>query len=243
MNQYFFIEKLKTNRLFVRKASICISLISAIIVLILSTDYLYVYLFNWWYMVVIPIIISYTCNLLSNIDKNKHSILKSLPIDLSKIWFAKIRLGATYLFYSCIFLIVIFLCFKIIIGDNNPDISYLKGIGFGVVIYICSLWQIPLFLFIAYNTNVFYILLISILFNTILGTLFASTKYWILFPCSYLSKLGLYILNIDSSGIFIKEIDCNNHFVEILSCIIISIILFVFLLKKTSKWYIKKEVR
>lgn len=119
----------------------------------------------------------------------------------------------------------------------------MKGIGFGVVIYICSLWQIPLFLFIAYNTNVFYILLISILFNTILGTLFASTKYWILFPSSYLSKLGLYILNIDSSGIFIKEIDCNNHFVEILSCIIISIILFVFLLKKTSKWYIKKEVR
>lgn len=221
MNQYFFIENLKTNRLFVRKASIYISLISAIIVLILSTDYLYIHLFNWWYIVVIPIIISYSCNLLSNIDKNKHSILKTLPIDLSKIWHAKVRLGTTYLFYSCIILIVVFLCFKIIIGDNYPNISYLKGIGFGVILYICSLWQIPLFLFIAYNTNVFYILLISILSNTIIGTFFASTKYWILYPCSYSSKLGLYILNINSSGLFEKDIDNNHYLFEISLCITI----------------------
>ena len=243
MNPYLLTERLKTNRLFVRKASIYISLISAIIIFILSTNYLYVHLFSWWYTIVIPIITSYTCNLLSNIDKNKHSNLKPLPIDLSKIWFAKIRIGSTYLLYSCSILIAVFLCFKFIIGDNYPNISYHKGIGFGIILYICSLWQMPLFLFIAYNTNLFYTLLTGILFNTIIGTIIASTNYWFLYPCSYLSKLGLYILNINPSGLFEKDIDISDYFIEISSCIIISIALFVLLSRQTSKWYMKREVQ
>lgn len=104
MNPYYFCERLKTNRLFVRKASIYISLISTLIIFILSTDYLYVHLFNWWYTIIVPIIIAYISSLLVDSDKKKDLFFKTMPIDLSKIWLSKIRIAATYLLHSFIIL-------------------------------------------------------------------------------------------------------------------------------------------
>lgn len=165
MNPYYFCERLKTNRLFVRKASIYISLISILIVFILSTDYLYVHLFNWWYTIIVPIIISYISSLLVDSDKKKDLFFKTMPIDLSKIWLSKIRIAATYLLHSFIILLIAFLSFKCIIGDNYPNISCFRGIGGAFILYVCSLWQIPFFLYIAYKTKLFGVLLVNTSLN------------------------------------------------------------------------------
>lgn len=240
MNPYYLCERLKTNRLFVRKASIYISLICLLIIFILSTDYLYVHLFNWWYTIIVPIITSYTCALLVDLDKKKDLFLKTMPIDLTKIWLSKIRIAAIYLSHSYIILLIAFLSFKCIIGDNYPNISYYKGIGGTLILYICSLWQIPFFLYTAYKIKLFGILLVSIFCNTIIGTMAATTNYWFLFPFSYLSKLGFYILHITPSGLF--ENNIKSYFFEIMMCIVFSIILFIIITRQTAKWYINKEV-
>lgn len=240
MNPYFFCEQLKTNRLFVRKASIYVSLISLLIIFILSTDYLYVHLFNWWYTIIVPIITSYICALLIDIDKKKDLFFKTMPIELSKIWLSKIRIAATYLFHSFIILLIAFLSLKCFIGNNYPNISYFRGIGGVFIFYICSLWQIPFFLYIAYKIKLFGVLLVSIICNTIIGTIMATTNYWFLFPFSYLSKLGFYILHITPSGLF--ENNIKPYSIEIMMCIVLSIISFVIITKQTAKWYINKEI-
>ncbi len=239
MNPYYFCERLKTNRLFVRKASIYISSINILIVFILSTDYLYVHLFNWWYTIIVPIIIAYISSLLVDSDKKKDLFFKTMPIDLSKIWLSKIRIAATYLLHSFIILLIAFLSFKCIIGDNYPNISCFRGIGGAFILYVCSLWQIPFFLYIAYKTKLFGVLLVSIFCNTIIGTIIAATNYWFLFPFSYLSKLGFYILHITPSGLFENSI--KSYPIEIMMCIVFSIILFAIITRQTAKWYINKE--
>jgi ABC-2 type transport system permease protein len=99
---YYYSENLKTKHLFVRKLSVYGPIIAILLILLLSSDFLYIHLFNWWYAIILPIMISFSCVLLSRIDgKMNDRAVKGLAISFINIWIAKSLVGIKYLFISC----------------------------------------------------------------------------------------------------------------------------------------------
>lgn len=150
MLKYFISENMKINHTFVKKlvwiAPIMVILLSGF----LASNYFQVDIYNWWYTLILPGAISLGSCLLSRIDgymKNKAVI--SLPVDLDKIWIAKILVGVKNIAISCI---VIFIAGELSVFfikmDSISHISMLSGLAGTLVIIITSMWQVPLYFFL-----------------------------------------------------------------------------------------------
>jgi ABC-2 type transport system permease protein len=250
MKSYYISENLKKKHLFVSKLSICAPITSVLLVFILSSDFLYVHLFNWWYTIIHPVVLSFLCVLLSRVDgRMNDKAVKEIPVNLKKVWIAKVLIGIKFSLISCLVLLVSYMLFNVALTNNNIIvIPYRDALTAVIIILITHMWQIPLYLFIGYKAGIFIAIVSSIVFNTILGSVIALTDYWFLYPFSYSSRLLCPILKIMPNGLLLKPQSLSYHpelasYDTVATGIISSIILLILSVWLTTMWYQRKEVK
>lgn len=250
MRAYFRSEYLKIRHTFVEKLIFIAPIFAILFPLLLQPAYFEGNSYNWWYASILPGMISLGCSLVAVKDKKmKNMAVLSLPVDLRKVWIAKILVCVVIITFAS----VIHLIGNIIIG-NIFGIGQLGKVAassalLGTLILIVTfLWQAPLCLFLSGKIGMFPTILINLAAYMILGIIFAIKKILWITPYAIPARLMCPVLKTLPNGLpaipgnttFTPELLSTN---VILPGIIITIVLFIVLTILTAKWYEGQEAK
>lgn len=247
MYKYFLSENLKTKHTFANKLIYIAPIFLCLLSLILSFNYFNVQVYNIWYMDILPIILLIECSSLIKIDGLMKNIsVLGQPLDLKKVWYAKIFVCIKNLLISCIVLLLSIEIITLILPTNiSVPIAFFSGLIAIIILVLTLMWQIPLWMIIASKLGMFYTVIVGLTLNVI-GSIIAINSSWIYNPFSYPARFMCPILKILPNGLLaIPESVTFTDEVLNLSVIpigiVISLILFLFLSYVTSNIFSNKE--
>ena len=95
MKQYFLAEKLKYRHTFLPFLVVAMPLMTCLLAAFLTGNYFAVDSFNWWYMMMFPGMTAIICAVVGGKDKKQQNrTIFALPVDIEKVWDAKILTAA-----------------------------------------------------------------------------------------------------------------------------------------------------
>ena len=248
MLKYILAENKKTKNTFLNKLVWLAPLLTILLSMFLAVNYFQIDSYNWWYTMMLPGSLALGCCLLSRIDgKMKNTAVISLPIDLKKVWFAKILIGIKNLSISCIIILFCSELGVVLINlESMKEISLINRIYATILLIITFMWQVPLNIFLENKIGLFGTVILSLVANLFLGIM-AVKSYWWMIPFSYPSRMMCPVLVILPNGLLAVP-ESQTFTPEVLSYssvpygLIVSIILFLAISYITSIWYERKEV-
>lgn len=248
MIHYFKSENLKIKRTFVQKLIWAAPLSIIFLAVVLQRGYFVETVYNWWYaMFLISMITLNSCFQIRVDNKKKDKAVLALPVDLRKVYLAKILVGIKNITVSTAIVCVTARIGQYIFpGYSEINLAFFNGIQAFLVIILTSIWMIPLFHFFSAKFGIY----LNILFGFGIGfisDLIAPKSYWWVNPFGYTCRAICPILKIMPNGLLAKP--GNTTFTpEILNSssipisIIVSLVLFFILTYATTKWYEGREV-
>lgn len=247
MLQYFLSENIKIKHTFMKKL---IWLSPALLILLsmsLTARYFQVDTYNWWYTWMLSGTLSLSCVYLSRVDgamKNRATI--SLPLDLKKVWIAKVFVGIKNISISCVIIFVATQLSVYIMPINSIiNIPVLNGFIGTIIIIVTCIWQVPLCMFLGSKIGMFPTIILNLGIN-IFSIIMSVGKYWWINPFTYCDRFLCPVLKILPNGLAAEP--GNPTFTpELLNTSVIplgigiSIGLFLIITYLTAKWYEGKE--
>lgn len=249
MFKYLVSENMKIRHTFVKKLVFIAPIMVIILSGFLAANYFQIDIYNWWYTLIFPGAVALESTLLYKVDgsmKNKSVI--GLPLDLKKVYLAKILVGVKNISVSCLIIFIVGqLSISIVPIDSISHISMLNGLIGTLVIIITSMWQVPLYFFLGNKIGMFATVILSIGIN-IFSVFMAVEKFWWINPFSYTSRLMCPILELLPNGLIAKP-GSQTFTPEVLNSwaipfgIGICILLFIIITYLTAKWYEHQEAK
>lgn len=250
MGSYFKSECLKIKHTFAEKLIFIAPIFAILFPLLLQPAYFEGNSYNWWYASMLPGMISLGCSLVAVKDKKmKNMAVLSLPIDLKKVWIAKILVCVVIITIAS----TIHLLGNIIIGNifgigQLGRVAMISAFLGSLILIVTFLWQAPLCLFLSGKIGMFPTILINLIAYMTLGIIFAVKKVLWITPYAIPARLMCPILRILPNGLpavpgattFTPELLSGS---VILPGIIITIVLFIALTILTAKWYERQEAK
>ncbi|MBY8911413.1 lantibiotic immunity ABC transporter MutE/EpiE family permease subunit [Bacillus sp. YC2] len=227
MIQYMQAEHLTSKRTFIRKLVVLIPLLNTAFSFLPDAAYFMTGTFNWWSVIFMPLMIALLCGL--SIKKEKKSAndraVYSLPASLRNIWLAKIGVIALYSLASQI----VFLALMFLLGLVMPGFAavQLKGVEASALLWLTTLWEIPLCLLIARQFGFTAAILVNMLATFIFGIAPASGSLWWLSPWSWSIRVMSPVLGIHPNGLPLPENSALLSGDVMIPAILLSIILFL----------------
>jgi ABC-2 type transport system permease protein len=249
MFQYFLSENLKIKNTFLSKLTWVMPILTILLSMLLAATYFQIDNYNWWYTMMLPGLLSLSCALLSRVDGSmKNRGVLSLPIDLKKIWIAKVLVGIKNITLACI---VIFVCAQlsplVVNIQAKGEFPFVNSLVATVLLIITFMWQIPLCMFLGYKIGLFPTALINLVLNIIFTILSVGECWWAI-PFTYPARLMCPVLKILPNGL-LAEPGSQTFKPELLDTwvipfgVLVSLILFLAITYLTAKWFKAQEVR
>ena len=244
---YLKAENLKHKHTFTRTL-IFLAPFVTVLMTCLSPVWFQVNAFNWWYVFLYPGFLTLLCVMIEQKDsgKKKYQTIFTLPVQLSRIWLAKIETAGLYALFGNLifftlnvlggFILRQFLGQDMTIGVSNA----LLGTA---LIVLVGLWEIPFCLYLTKKTGLALSLMINVGIGSILGILLASHSYWFLCPYSWVPRLMIYILHIMPNGTLVQVATIENVPVVVGLTLALSILLFIILSIVTANQFSKQEAK
>lgn len=209
---YLKAENLKMKRTFARKliiiAPVCILIFACI-----QMGYFALNLFNWWYTLILPGVLTLMAALVEQHEGGKlaYRALDPLPVDLRRVWLAKILLADLYAIAATGILIAglaaVTAAFSLF-GGTSPDSIGLGQIGLACLLLILdTLWQIPLCVFLSRKLGMLWALLINIVGGTVAAIACATQSFWWACPWSWTARLMVPAIGVLPSGLLAETGD------------------------------------
>lgn len=239
-------EHLKNKRTFAQKL-IVIAPIITLLMNILAPLWFQINSYNWWYILLYPGFLTLVCVLLEQRDNNKlqYRAIFTLPVDLKKVWYAKIGISGLYVVLGNLLFLTLNLLGGYIIWATYEiplAIDILRAISGTLCIIIASLWEIPLALWLSKKVGIFLTIVLNVGIGSVLGILAATSNFWFLCPYSWVPRLMILVLKIMPNGVPVTVQNTPHSFLEIGGTLLFSMIAFILFSIFTAKGF-EKEVK
>lgn len=237
MNRYLFAEHLKCKRTFAQKIMWLSPLCMVGLIFWIGGMYFSYNGYNWWYIMIAPATASLMAIFLERIeDKIQYKALFLLPISHRKIWEAKVYVLCIYFFIANILHFIGITLGSLTVRTTNslPVISMFVA---SVVITVTNLWLLPFSLFLAKKFGMLGTLLFNVGLGTVLEIMCVDKFYWWLCPYAYSARLMCPILHILPNGLIASNQDPLLQTNVIGIGIILSILVFLGILLRTTRWF------
>lgn len=203
--------------------------------------------YNWWYVFLYPGCLTLLSILIIQRDngKLKFRAILSLPVDLKKVWYAKIITCIIYIVLANTILMLCNVAGGFIIQhifDIPMTISPMQALFGTLCIILASIWNIPLCLWFTKKVGVFATLILNVGMNFMLGTLGANTSFWFICPYSWVTRLMVPTLGILPNGESVTGSALSTPLPLVIMTICLSLLLLYTISKSTAKSFIKQEV-
>ncbi|WP_333887092.1 lantibiotic immunity ABC transporter MutE/EpiE family permease subunit [Clostridium sp.] len=250
MGAYLKSECLKIKHSFIGKLIFIAPFLAIALSFVLTTAYFEIDSYNWWYTMLLPGMISLLSTLVAAKDKKmKNMAVLSLPLDLKKVWRAKILVCVCMISFAVIIHLIGSVFIGSILGIGKlGTIQAMNAVLASIALIMTFLWQVPLCMFLGNKIGMFPTVLINIVSCLILGVLLAVHDVFWMVPYAVPSRLMIPIIKVLPNGL--PAVQGNQTFTPellsgdvILPGIIITVILFAILAFFTAKWYEKQEAK
>ena len=243
MPHYLKAENLKCKGTFAKKL-VLIAPAVMILLALLSGRYFVANGYNWWYVMILPGLITLLSALVNQVEEKKlrYRAVFVLPVNLKRIWISKIFLIALYAAAAGLIHLA-----GILLGMAVYNTS--SGIGFRQVIeatsilILTSLWQIPLCLFLSKKWGLMPTVFLNLCGGITLEILSANKAWWWACPYGWSARLMCPVLGVLPEGLLAKPGDFLLDTGVIPVGIVLSAALFALLLFLTAQWFPKQEVK
>ena len=138
-------------------------------------------------------------------SKLNQRAVRSLPVSLKKVWYAKVIHGVFLVTLSALLILIgsevmLHLFFA---GDRSSVLQLTTGQMFvgSLLISIFSAWQIPYCMLLYRKTGMFLMIVINVLLNLGCATVTSTLSCWYLFPHSYIARAMIPVLRILPNGL------------------------------------------
>ncbi|MCR3758626.1 lantibiotic immunity ABC transporter MutE/EpiE family permease subunit [Clostridium felsineum] len=236
-------EHMKFKRTFIKKIDFAVPIILLLISAVINEGhFIQSGSYSYWYTIIFPCILALICGEIVNKDlkKMKYRVIMSMPLDPAKSWISKIIVAIWFSFTACAIFFIATTIGGIIYG---PQFSILTSIEASFVIFLTTLWQIPLNLFLTDKFGNIITLIFNLVCTSFIGVLLAVKSIWLIFPYDITSRLMCPIINVLPNALPASAHDPLKNSAVMLPGITISIILFIIISYLTALWFRKKEAR
>lgn len=210
MRKYYQAEQMKYRRTFLKKLAIFMPLVTALLAAWLMPSYFAVNSYNWWYVGLYPGYIGVLCGCLGGKDKGKknHTIW-SLPCSMGNIWDAKLLVGAKMSGLAMLCMLL----FTGVIGKLMEVIGQVQYVAppsvamqlaAGVVMWLTTLWQIPVCLYLSQKMGTFLMLILHTVLNLALAVTVSLKPFFALFPGAITARLMCPVLGVLPNGLLLQ---------------------------------------
>lgn len=196
-------ERLKMKHTFAGVLPETAALAALVLALGLSwgSRYFCVNAWNWWYVMLLPGMLSVLCCLGIRREKKMHYCnLLSLSVSPERCLLGKIVCYALGLCAANLILVAGTLAAGRLWGSDIPAIN---GFAAAVLLCVCYLWEIPLFIWLGARFGML-ISLFSGMILSLTGVVFlAESDLWWLFPAAVPARLMCPVLGIMPNGLLV----------------------------------------
>lgn len=229
-------ELLKGKRSFGRKGIVLFPLlVSLMAIFLMGGQFTQIGAYNWWYMLLLPMVVSLICNNLIDSDKRLSFFnVNVLPISPVKIWQGKIWTGVLYLVFGNGLVFGLTTLSGLIFSAQYP---IWRGIAAGIILTVTWAWQIPFGLFLAdrFHSVVTFLSILFLNFFCSSQTI-AGGDLWYL-PFAIAPRLMAPIIGINPNGVPLEAGSPLYDTNVIAPGVIFTIILFIGSYYLTTKWF------
>lgn len=240
-------EFLKTKRSATRRIAIASPLCLTLMALV-QQGYFSLNLFNWYYVVFLPVTFALISATAVNIDNKKHGLraIRSLPISQDKIWSCKLLIVLFYAFLSCLLLSIAVVCVPFIFslfGINQIKQLSLVSIFSGIIVmFITTMWQIPFCFILSKKLGLIFSVILNLV-TSFSGVLLALKPYWLFCPWAWVNRSMISVLGLLPNGLPIEKNLSYTHSYDTFIGLVVSVILTAILSVISTKLYTKSEAR
>lgn len=236
MNRFFKSEflKLKNSENSFISIFILISLCLFSFFLMGYVNFFYSTIF-WWENIFFLILISLLIYSDKKREKKAGNYQNIINGNIKKLFFSKVFVC---ILYSAIINYILFLGIFLIsdylnINYTNFTITFLGA----TFIWINIIWVIPFIYLVSEYINQVLLFLINFLICIFIAPFIANSKFYFVFPYSYIYRIGFNFFNIKPSGEILSNL--NISYFDITITTFLSILFFIVLLILASKRYCK----
>lgn len=193
-------EHLKMKHTFGQRLPVTAALLNLLLVLgFCSGTYFTVSAWNWWYILMLPGMLSILCHLgMKREKKIRYGSLLTAPVPPAACLFGKM---AYYALHLCLANLVLFLGTLASAAFWGSDVTAEAGFTAVVLLSLCSLWEIPFFLMVGMRFGIF-VSLLSCMTLTIGSTMVLSdSRLWWICPLAVPIRLMCPVLGILPNGL------------------------------------------
>ena len=139
-------EQMKYRHTFLGKAFLVAPLLTLLLGIKLSPAYVVLTSFNWWYMFLLPAMLSIvSCSCGEKDRKLGEKAVFTLPVSLKRVRLIKIFYCSLWLFLACIVqCILTFVAGQIFQAKYSDTITIFHALFAGVLLFLTYSWQVPL---------------------------------------------------------------------------------------------------
>lgn len=252
MRKYFLAERMKNRHTSTGKLPVFMPMISVILAAWLTGDYFTISSYNWWYMILLPGMLSLVCSAVGNRDKKMENRgIQTLPVKISSVWDGKILYGIQCLGIS----LLVFLGAALFIGNGLGQIAGQvfcirpkAGEQFlaVVVLFVTSLWQVPFCLFLQQLIGTIPMILLHMGSYILISAELSLHSFFMSLPGGITARLMCMILKVLPNGLA-AETGSQTFTPELLDFrglpigIAASVFWFLTFWLVGRKWYERKE--
>lgn len=208
---YYPAEQWKHRHTIYSRLYIIMPAIAVTMAFLLASSYGTIDSYNWWYMTLLPGMVSIVCCMASQADKKLHNrAVAALPVDLRRVWDAKVIFCIRAVILGNIILSLLTAAAAIVSEHAArvmmlSDITLVQGAAAVVVMTIGCIWQIPLCLWANERFGLYPTLLINMALN-LSGTIFFSLgSFWFINPYSVTARLMCPLIKVLPNGLIAEE--------------------------------------
>lgn len=252
--QYNKAEQLKLKHTVSHLLYIVMPLLPVTIAFILQGSYVSINSYNWWYLTLQPATLTLLCCFCGEKDRKlKSRAVLSIPVELKRVWDAKIFIClkmfvyAQIIFFLTVTATTVF-CRHILKLTMVEAVGVEAGAKAVIVLTLTSIWQIPVVLTITQRAGFFPAFFMNMVMSLI-GTIAMSIgSLWLLNPYAISARLMCPIVKILPNGLLAKpgNMTFSSELMErgqLLPGIAVALFWLVLLWALSRKWYEKKGAK
>lgn len=201
MLNYLKAENLKCKGTFAQKLVVIAPALMILLALI-SGRYFVENGYNWWYILILPGFITLLTALVNQYEekKLKYRAVFALPVNLKRAWISKVSLIGVYMAVaSLIHLAGILL--GMTVYNTSSGVSTIQVIGATSILFITSLWQIPLCLFLSKKLGLMPTIFLNLCGGITLSILAVDKAWWWACPYACIFVFGEILDENDHRGV------------------------------------------
>lgn len=198
-------EHLKMKRTFAKKLIWLCPAVLILLAFFMMGGYLYQCAYNMWYCFFVPVQTALICALIHQKEAKQLNYYRVFTASarLRSVWYSKTALATIYLWVSAVL-------FCLLVGVTAAMVQGTAGVRWGsavtavAVTIVCSMWQIPFYLWLAKKGGFFLPIVVSMA-GCVLEAIFAVKSFWWICPYAWASRLMCTVLGILPNGLLAED--------------------------------------